>query len=400
MARAFPLLLLFAMTAADARAQDPHMEIARRVLSTVPLFDGHNDLPWEIREWEDAPGDVRAYDITRLTPGHTDLARLRQGMVGAQFWSVYVPFDAVESGAARTQLEQIDIALQIISDHPEHLELALEAEDVMRIFHEGKIASLLGMEGGHAIENSLGALRAFHALGARYMTLTHSGTVDWADSCCDEGRHSGLTAFGREVVREMNWLGMMVDLSHTSPETMHDALDVSEAPVIYSHSSAKAVTAHDRNVPDDVLRRLPRNGGVVMVTFVGSFVNEEQRLWREQYRSQGIPEEDWPDPPPASIDDVIAHIEHIRDVAGVDHLALGGDYDGTTQLPVGMEDVSKYPVLFAELSRRGWTESELRKLAGENMLRVMREAEATARRLRAERGPSTATIEELDGPVS
>jgi membrane dipeptidase len=319
-------------------------------------------------------------------------------MVGAQFWSVYVPHSAVEEGAARVQLEQIDIALQIIAGHPEHLELALTAEDVMRVFHKGKIASLLGMEGGHVIENSLGALRAFFALGARYMTLTHSSNIDWADSCCEDPVHDGLTAFGREVVREMNWMGMMVDLSHVSPGTMHDAIDIAEAPVIYSHSSAKGVTAHVRNVPDDVLRRLPDNGGIVMVTFVGSFINEDQRLWRE--RNEGTPEEEWPTPPAASIGDVVDHIEHIRDVAGIDHVALGGDYDGTTQLPVGMEDVSTYPTLFAELSRRGWSESELRKLASDNMLRVMRDVEAVARRLQEERGPSTATIDELDGPVT
>jgi membrane dipeptidase len=383
---------------ASAQDNDEHMEIAKRVLSSVPLFDGHNDLPWAIRESEDAPRDVRAYDIAGAAVGHTDLDRLRAGMVGAQFWSVYVPFDAVQEGAARIQLEQIDIALQVIDDHPEHLELALTADDVMRVFHEGKVASLLGMEGGHAIENSLGALRAFYALGARYMTLTHGSTIDWADSGTGEAAHEGLTAFGREVVREMNWLGMLVDLSHTSPATMHDVLDVVEAPVIYSHSSAKALTGHNRNVPDEVLRRLPENGGVVMVTFVESFVNEEVRLWREQM--EAVPESERGQAPRASLSDVADHIEHVRDVAGIDHVAIGGDFDGIDRGPVGLEDVSTYPSLFAELSRRGWSESELRQLAADNMLRVMRDVEAAARRLQAERGPSTATIEELDGPIT
>jgi len=345
------LALLFVPSTASG--QDEHLEIARRVLSQVPLFDGHNDLPWAIRGNEDAPMDVRAYDLAGETSGHTDLARLRDGMVGAQFWSVYVPFDATEQGAARFQLEQIDIALQVIADHPEDLELALTSEDVMRSFHHGKVASLLGMEGGHAIENSLGALRAFHALGARYMTLTHGSNIDWADSGTDDEVHGGLTAFGREVVREMNWLGMMVDLSHTSPATMHHALDVSEAPVIYSHSSARALTY----------------------------------------------EGDEAGAPRATLGDVADHIEHIRDVAGIDHVAIGSDFDGIPRGPVGLEDVSTFPYLFAELSRRGWSETDLRALAGGNMLRVMRHVEATARRLQTERGPSTATIEELDGPV-
>ncbi|MDX1577196.1 MAG: dipeptidase [Gemmatimonadota bacterium] len=378
-----------AVFAPSAAAQDEHLEIARRVLSSVPLFDGHNDLPWAIRG-SDVPRDVRAYDIAGQAAGHTDLARLREGMVGAQFWSVYVPASAMEEGvAARTQLEQIDIALQVIADHPEHLELALTAADVMRIFGEGKIASLLGMEGGHAIENSLGALRAYYALGARYMTLTHSANIDWADSCCEPPELGGLSPFGEEVVREMNRLGMLVDISHVSPESMHDALDVSEAPVIFSHSSARALTDHVRNVPDDVLLRLPENGGVVMVTFVEPFVNEDVRTY-EGPRDEA---------PRATLADVADHIEHVRSVAGIDHVAIGGDFDGIDRGPVGLEDVSTYPALFAELSRRGWTESELRRLAAGNMLRVMRAAEATARWLQAERGPSTATIEELDGPM-
>ncbi len=381
--------IVVGLSAQDARAQDEHLEIAKRVLSSVPLFDGHNDLPWAIRN-ADAPSDVRAYDISRPTPGHTDLARLRAGGVGAQFWSVYVPASVMlEGGGARMQLEQIDIANQIVADHREDLGFARTAAEVMDQFHRGKIASLLGMEGGHAIENSLGALRAFYALGVRYMTLTHSVNIDWADSCCGLPELGGLSAFGEEVVREMNWLGMLVDISHVSPGSMHDALDVAEAPVIFSHSSAKAITDHPRNVPDDVLRRLPDNGGVVMVTFVESFVNQEVADY------SGPPE----GRPRATMADVVTHIEHIRDVAGVDHVAIGGDYDGIDRGPLGLEDVSTYPALFAELSRRGWSESELRALAADNLLRVMRAAEATARRLQAERGPSTATIEELDGLV-
>ncbi len=362
--------------AAQEEASDPHMETALRVLAGTPLIDGHNDLPWQIRNYDPAPLDVAAYDISRTTSGHTDLARLREGRVGAQFWSVYIPFSAVEEGAARVQLEQIDVAQQIIERYPEHFELALTAEDVMRIFQSGKVASLLGMEGGHALENSLGALRAYFDLGVRYMTLTHNGDLDWADAHGGGHPHGGLTAFGEEVVREMNRLGMLVDLSHVSDAVMRDALDVSEAPVIFSHSSVRALRDHTRNVPDSILQRLPLNGGVIMITFVPSFLTDD---------------------PPATLEDVADHIDHAQEVAGVDHVGIGSDYDGIATVPVGLEDVSTFPALFAELSRRGWTEDELRKLAGENLLRVMREAEATARRLQRERGPSTATIEELDG---
>jgi len=378
-----PVLALFLLTTSPAPAHpqapspDPHMETALRVLTTTPIIDGHNDLPWQIRNFDDAPMDVGAYGVKEREGGHTDIRRIREGRLGGQFWSVYVPCDAMETGAARYQLEQIDIMLEVIRQHPEHFELALTAEDVMRSFQNGKVASILAMEGGHAIENSLGALRAYYDLGVRYMTLTHSCQLDWADaSPPTQQAIGGLTEFGREVVREMNRLGMLVDISHVSDAVMSQAMDVSEAPVIFSHSSVRALRDHHRNVPDSILRRLPEKGSVVMITFVPSFLTDRDE---------------------ATIDDVIAHIEHARDVAGVDHVGIGADYDGIVSVPVGLEDVSTYPVLFAELSRRGWSESDLRKLAGENVLRVMRDAEEVARRLRAERPPSTATIEELDG---
>jgi len=387
------------LVAACASAQqppagaDPHMQTALRVLAQTPLFDGHNDLPWAIRTDRSAPFDVAAYGLTGRTVGHTDIDRLRTGRVGAQFWSIYIPARAVQEGAAKVQLEQIDIAQQIFRMHPDVFEEVLTPQEVMPAFRAGKIASVMGMEGGHAIENSLGALRSFFDLGARYMTLTHSANIDWADSCCEPPQHGGLTEFGKEVVREMNRLGMLVDLSHTSPETMNDALDVSEAPVIFSHSSARAVTNHPRNVPDDVLRRLPQNGGVVMVTYVPSFVNTENMRWSnlppEQRQAQPEPQ--------TTMADVIAHIEHVRDVAGIDHVGIGADYDGIDSTPVGMEDVSTYPALFAELSRRGWSEPDMRKLAGENVLRAWTQAAAVAERLQRERQPSVKTIRQLDG---
>jgi membrane dipeptidase len=366
--------------AADVSAQDTPAEIVERVLSRTPLIDGHNDLPWAIRESEAAPHDVEAdaNDLRSTTDFHTDIERLREGKVGGQFWSVYIPYEAVEEGAAKVQLEQIDIALQIIDKYPDVFELALSASDVEAAYGRGRIASMLGMEGGHAIENSLGALRAFYDMGVRYMTLTHNGTLDWADSCCDEARHGGLTEFGREVVREMNRMGMLVDISHTSVETMNDVLDVAEAPVIWSHAAARGVRDHERNVPDQVLRRLPENGGVVMVTFVPSFLTEEDR---------------------ATIADVADHIEHVADLAGIDHVGIGSDFDGIESTPVGLEDVSRFPALFEELVRRGWSEEELAKLAGENLLRAWREAEAVARVLQRQRPPSTRTIEELDGLI-
>jgi membrane dipeptidase len=374
-------------------AADPHLERALRVLTATPLVDGHNDLPWAIRTSATAPMDVAAYDLRGRTAGHTDIERLRAGRVGVQFWSVYVPSRAVEEGAARVQLEQMDIARQIFNRYPEVFEETLTADEALRSFREGRIASVMGMEGGHVLENSLGALRSFYDLGARYLTLTHSGNTDWADAATDTPRHNGLSAFGKEVVREMNRLGMLVDLSHVSPATMHDALDVSEAPVIFSHSSARGVTDHPRNVPDDVLRRMPQNGGVVMITFVPQFINAEIGRWQSQpeaYRRANPA-------PRATLADVVRHIEHVRDVAGIDHVGIGGDFDGISTVPVGLEDVSSYPNLFAELSRRGWSEADMRKLAGENAMRSWREAERVAARLQAERGPSTATIEQLDG---
>jgi len=369
------------------QTRDRHMETALRVLSTTPLVDGHNDLPWEIRSQESAPMDVEAYDLRERTSGHTDLPRLRAGHVGAQFWSVYVPADAVGEGAARVQLEEIDIARRIVARYPDHLELALNPSEVERIFGAGRIASMLGMEGGHAIENSLGALRAFFDLGVRYMTLTHSESIDWADAGTGEELHGGLTRFGEEVVREMNRLGMLVDLSHASPGTMSDVLNVTEAPVIFSHSSARALTDHVRNVPDSILQRMPENGGIVMVTFVPSFISEEVRTYEGP--GEGTPR--------ATLSDVADHIEHVREVAGIDHVGIGSDFDGISSTPVGLEDVSTYPALFAELSRRGWSEPDLRKLAGENLLRVWRAAETAARRIQRVRGPSLATIQELDG---
>lgn len=358
--------------------------------------------------------DVVAYDLRRQTPGMTDIARLRKGAVSGQFWSVYIPGEFPDSGYARMQLEQIDIARRMIERYPDVLVPALTAADVRKAYAAGKIGSLLGMEGGHAIENSLGALRAFHAMGVRYMTLTHNVTTDWADAAMDKPVHGGLTPFGEEVVREMNRLGMLVDLSHVSPGTMSDALNVSEAPVIFSHSSARAITNVPRNVPDSILARLPGNGGVVMVTFVPGFVSQKvvdhgvqlntardsiARRFPNDRDAQSRALSEWRashPSPAASIADVADHLDHVRKVAGADHVGLGGDFDGITETVRGLEDVSKYPDLLAELIRRGWTDAELRGLAGENVLRVLNRAEAVAARLQRQRPPSTRTNQELD----
>ncbi|HEU4647521.1 MAG TPA: dipeptidase [Gemmatimonadales bacterium] len=369
---------------------------ARRLLESTPLVDGHNDLAWTIRESKTAPMDVNAYDLRQRTTGHTDLARLKEGRLGAQFWSVYVPGEYKDSGYARLQLEQIDIARRMIARYPERFVLALTADDAERAFKAGKIASFIGMEGGHVLENSLGALRAYYALGARYLTLTHNVTLDWADAALDTARHNGLTPFGREVVREMNRLGMLVDISHVAPSVMSDVLTTSKAPVIFSHSSARALVDHPRNVPDSILARLPANGGVVMVTFVPGFVSTEVMLYEDRRdareaelkasepdsakREQALAQWDAANPrPQATLAQVADHIEHVRKVAGVDHVGIGSDFDGISSTPVGLEDVSKFPDLFAELIRRGWSDADLKKLAGQNLLRALRGAEQVAR---------------------
>lgn len=402
---------------AAAQSKDRALDHAKQILRSTPLIDGHNDLPWAIRESATAPRDVAAYDLRGKTTGHTDLSRLAQGQVGAQFWSIYVPGEIKDSGYAKVQLEEFDIARQVIARYPDRLTLALSANDIERSFKRRKVASLLGMEGGHAIENSLGALRSYYDLGARYMTLTHNVTLDWADAALDSTRHNGLSEFGREVVREMNRLGMLVDLSHVSPATMSDALDVTEAPVIFSHSAARALVEHGRNVPDSILARLPRNGGVVMVTFVPAFVSTEVAAWEAQAKEQGdaIKEavtdsveqnrrfDEWKalhPRPSATLKQVADHIEHVRKVAGADHVGIGSDFDGIDTVPVGLEDVSRFPELFAELIRRGWSDTDLKKLAGQNVLRALRAAEATAARLQKTREPSTKTIEQLDGQKS
>ncbi|HWA56790.1 MAG TPA: dipeptidase [Gemmatimonadales bacterium] len=413
--RLLTVTLLAGAMPLSAQTTDPNLAHARRLLAQTILIDGHNDLPWEIRTAKDAPMDVAAYDLRTTTKGMTDFARLAAGEVGGQFWSIYIPGEIKDSGFARVQLEQFDIARRMVERYPDRLTLALTADDIVKAKKQKKIASLLGMEGGHAIENSLGALRAYYDLGARYMTLTHNVTLDWADAALGEPTHGGLTPFGKEVVREMNRLGMLVDLSHVAPSVMSDALDVAQAPVIFSHSSARAIVDHPRNVPDSILARLPKNGGVVMVTFVPGFISNAVRDYegaadsvrqalskapgdsaerRAQYRA-------WRSAhpaPKATIADVADHIDHIRKVAGVDHVGIGSDFDGIEAGPEGLEDVSKFPALFAELIRRGWTDADLKKLAGENVLRALRQAEVVAARLQKERQPSTATIAKLDAP--
>jgi membrane dipeptidase len=380
-------------------AGDPYLARAKRILSETPLIDGHNDLPWRIREDSIARGNIDIYDLRKTTPGQTDLARLKKGMVGAQFWSVYTPGEDRDSGYARIQLEQIDIARRLIEKYPDRLALALGPADIRREFKQGKIASLLGLEGGHALENSLGALRAYYDLGVRYMTLTHNVTLDWADAALDSAKHNGLTPFGDSVVREMNRLGMLVDLSHVSPGTMSDALNVSQAPVIFSHSGARALVDVPRNVPDSILRRVTRNGGIVMVPFVTGFVSPRVYQYDESTRpligdlqkkygadttaiTRAIKE--WPaahPEPRATLSQVADQIEYVRKVAGVDHVGIGSDFDGITEVVQGLEDVSTFPALFAELARRGWSDTDLKKLAGENFLRVFAQAEAVARKL-------------------
>lgn len=397
------------------------IERARKILREVPLVDGHNDLPWEMRQR--VKNHLGQLDLTADTsklekPMHTDIPRLRQGGVGAQFWSVYIPADISGAEAVVTVMEQIDVVHRLAEIHPDVFEVATTAADAERIHKAGKIASLIGMEGGHSIDNSLGALRQLYAAGARYMTITHSKNNDWADSATDAPKHGGLTPFGEEVIREMNRLGMLVDLSHVSPETMTDAMAVSEAPVIFSHSSARAIDAHPRNVPDEILRRLPEDGGVVMVTFVPSFISEEVRAWgaredAEEARLKTLHPES-PDAvksglelwtkanpaPKATLAQVADHIEHVRKVAGIDHVGIGSDFDGISSTPVGLDGVEDYPALLAELMRRGWKDQEIRKLVGLNALRVFREAEQTAARLRKDRPASDALIGELDKPAT
>jgi membrane dipeptidase len=368
---------------------DSSAPAARELLRRFPLIDGHNDLPWALRRRGDA-------DLAQPVTGtHTDLPRLAAGGVGGQFWSVYVPASFAGDGAVAAVLEQVDLARRMIARYPGALELALTAADVERIFASGRVASLLGAEGGHAIADSLGVLRMLYTLGVRYLTLTHNANVAWADSATDVKAAGGLTDFGRDVVREMQRIGMLVDLSHVAVSTMHDTLDVATAPVIFSHSSARAVCDSPRNVPDDVLARLPGNGGVCMVTFVPDFVAQECADWLAGLKAETarrgldprnlehlyrvLPEWQAAHPQPrATLAQVADHVDHVREIAGVASVGLGGDFDGTPDVTVGLEDVSTYPALFAELMARGWSEPDCAALAGGNLLRALRGAESFA----------------------
>src|SRR5918993_947434 len=358
---------------------------ARAIHKQAPVIDGHNDYPWALRGLD--PGrDFGKAEISKPVPNlHTDIPRLRQGGVGGQFWSVYVPSTMLGKEAVRATLEQIDIVHRMTRRWPETFEMAHTAGDIERSFKAGRIGSLIGMEGGHSIDNSLATLRMMFALGARYMTLTHSANLAWADASPGPAVLGGLSKFGEEVVREMNRLGMLVDLSHVSPDTMEDAIRVSEAPIIFSHSSAKALCNHHRNVPDNVLQMVAKNGGVVMVTFVPGFISQAVADFdaRPEAERKGMT------PPAATLSQVADHIDHIRKVAGIDYIGLGGDFDGITQVVTGLEDVSKYPDLTAELLKRGYKDDEGRKILGLNVLRVMRAAEKVAQKLQASRPPSS-----------
>lgn len=392
-----------------------HLAAARELLAEYPVVDGHNDLPWALREQVRYDLDRRDVATDQSAHLHTDIPRLRSGGVGAQFWSVYVRTDLTGDAAVSACLEQVDVVRQLAARYPEDLELAFTAGDMEAVRARGRIASLMGAEGGHSINNSLATLRALHRLGVRYMTLTHNDTIDWADSATDEPRHNGLTRFGEQVVREMNRSGMLVDLSHVAASTMRDALRVTQAPVVFSHSSSRAVCDHPRNIPDDVLALLPGNGGVAMATFVPKFILPEAVEWTkradENMRANGLHHLDTTEAgmkvqhafveahprPRANASTVADHLDHMREVAGIDHLGIGGDFDGTAFLPDGLDSVAGYPNLVAELLRRRWSKADLAKLTWHNAVRVLSEAESVAREQRAVRGPSNATIEQLDG---
>ena len=406
MTRALTLsLVVLSMTVS---AQSNLLDRARALHREALLIDGHNDYPWALRE-HDPARDLAHLDIKSPQPAiMTDIPRLKAGGVGGQFWSVYVPVELQGQAAVTATLEQIDIVHRMVRKYPDTFELALTADDVERIHKAGKIASLIGMEGGHSIDNSLADLRMFHRLGARYMTLTHTSNTPWADSATDTPKNNGLSPFGEEVVREMNWLGMLVDLSHVSPDTMADAIRVSQAPVIFSHSDARALNDHPRNVPDDILQLLPKNGGVIMVTFVPGFASPKVNAWNklqtaEQDRLKAAMPNDpaavkagvdkWTaaNPAPrATIADVADHIDHIRKVAGIEHIGIGSDFDGITQTVQDLDNVSTYPALTAELMKRGYSDGDIRKILGLNILRVLHEAEKVSKRLQGERGPSMA----------
>jgi membrane dipeptidase len=420
-----------ALLLAGAALAAPSGDSARidRILAQTPLIDGHNDLPWEIRVR--FAGDLTRIDLSASTlalpapagapPLMTDIPRLRAGRVGAQFWSVFV--DPAIQGAAAVQatLEQIELVKAMCARYPKDLAMAYDAADIVREHRAHRIACLIGVEGGHQINDSLAVLRAYYDLGARYMTLTHAANTAWADSATDAPAHHGLTAFGEAVVREMNRLGMLVDLSHVSEDTMRAALRVTQAPVIFSHSSARALVDHPRDVSDAVLRLVAANGGVVMVNFLPDYVSEAKRRWTAEFAAEqarlnsppfgglyiGQPEriaaalESWQAQHPApavTLKDVADHIEHIRQVAGADHVGLGSDFDGIPGGPEGLEGVDKYPALLTELAQRGWSDADLAKLAGANLLRVLSQAQAVSARLSGERGPSNATLGALDGP--
>ena len=408
---------------------DDYRHRVEQVLLRTPLIDGHNDLPWEIRDR--FKSDLAAVDL-KLDTSHlpypagasplmTDIPRLRAGDVGGQFWSVWIPSEMKGYQAVQTTLEQMDLVKRMAARYPGDLEMAYTAADVRRIHRAHKVASMIGIEGGHQINNSLAVLRQMYDAGARYMTLTHTVNNEWADSATDAPVHHGLTPFGIEIVREMNRLGMLVDLSHVSPETMKAALAVSEAPVIFSHSSARALVDHPRNVPDDILRSVAASGGVVMVNFAPGYVSDARNRWdadqaaeRTRFNSPpyvglyiGQPERakaalaawEASHPRPATtLVQVADHIDHIRQVAGVDHVGLGSDFDGIGDAPVGLEGVDRYPALLEELMRRGWTDSDIAKLAGENLLRVMAAAEKVSVKLRAARPASSAAFTEPKAP--
>ncbi len=405
------VLLTLSSLAVAPRPQAPSDALltrARLIHGESPLIDGHNDYPWALRD-KSPQRDLAQLDISRPQPSiMTDIPRLRAGGVSAQFWSVYVPVDLQGHAAVTATLEQIDIVYRMAQRYPDTFELARTPDELERIVKQRRIASMIGMEGGHCIGNSIAALRMFFQLGARYLTLTHSSNTDWADSATDTPKFHGLAPFGEDVVREMNRLGMLVDISHVSPETMAAVLRVSEAPVIFSHSDARALNDHPRNVPDDILKELPKNGGVVMVTFVPGFLSPKVNAWNKlQEAEQNRLKAQYPtDPaavkngvaawtqknpaPRATLTEVADHIDHIKQVAGIDHIGLGSDFDGITQVVQGLEDVSKYPMLTAELLRRGYSDADVKKITGQNLLRVWRQVAFIAQRLQAQRQPSVA----------